>query len=344
MRWIMSFAFLVVAQQAVYVFGQPNPDSYYLEALEQYNKGQFAKTIELCTKAVAIDPKFVKGYQLRGDARRSAQDDDGAIQDYTRAIELTPTDANLFVKRGKAFISKRTPAPAVADFSSAIDLTWHTKPVPNVPPMIMRAMAPPQFSGMFALRSSAYTMQLKFQEAARDLDEAVSYGPKVADHYFSRAWSRLYLGNGRGAAEDARIYLNLNGPKGEYAAYAVFAQYLGNAKSGSAGHANNLIVAWDQLKEPNAIATNEWSRKVLKFLAKKITADELIRLAGTDPDKLTEAHTYIGEVDLISSKQKEAVEHFKWVRSNGNKEFIEYYLAIAELLRIESSETRTTRQ
>jgi len=325
-----------MALQTIYVLGQSTPDSYYKEAIEYYQKGQFSKTIELCTKAVAIDAKFSKGFRLRGDAKYSSQDLDGAIQDYTKAIELTPRDAEIYVRRGDAFYLKRTPVPAVADYTTAIDLTyyvdWEKVKGSGIPDSVLRALAPPQLAGIYAKRAIAYTIQSKFVEAGRDLDEAVAYAPKVADHYYTRSWARLYLGNGVGAAQDAEMYLKLNGVKGDYSAYAAIAGYLGNMKIGKVESAKNFM-NWH---ERRGLETNEWSKQVIQFLYGKIKADDLIKLAGSGIDKLTEAHAYVGEVYLFESKPKEAARHLGWVRENGNRDFVEYHLAIAELKRIES--------
>ena len=63
-----------------------------------------------------------------------------------------------------------------------------------------------------------------------------------------------------------------------------------------------------------------------------MTADELLALAD-DNDKKTEAHAYIGEILLAENKKAEAVEHFIWVKNNGNKTFVEYHISLEELKR-----------
>jgi lipoprotein NlpI len=59
-------------------------------------------------------------------------------------------------------------------------------------------------------------------------------------------------------------------------------------------------------------------------------------MAGSNNDRLTEAHGYIGMDQLLKDQKDEAVSHFKWVTEHGNKSFVEYILASIELSRIES--------
>ena len=65
-----------------------------------------------------------------------------------------------------------------------------------------------------------------------------------------------------------------------------------------------------------------------------VTADALLTL-DDNPDKMTEARCYLG-VDLsLSGRPQEALPHLRWVQENGNKDFLEYLLALSELHRLE---------
>ena len=53
-----------------------------------------------------------------------------------------------------------------------------------------------------------------------------------------------------------------------------------------------------------------------------------------DNDQQTEARCNIG-LDLIGSgKQPEGLSHLRWVEEKGNKDFVEYNLALTELNRL----------
>lgn len=55
--------------------------------------------------------------------------------------------------------------------------------------------------------------------------------------------------------------------------------------------------------------------------------------AGTDSSYQTIAHTWIGEMQLLAGSTTEAKVHFNWVKTNGDRYYFEYNLAIAEFNR-----------
>ncbi len=62
-------------------------------------------------------------------------------------------------------------------------------------------------------------------------------------------------------------------------------------------------------------------------------------LLATDNDKLTEAHAYVGLDLSLKGNTEAAFNHLRWVKENGNKNFVEYALALTEIERLESSAT-----
>jgi hypothetical protein len=65
----------------------------------------------------------------------------------------------------------------------------------------------------------------------------------------------------------------------------------------------------------------------------ELTVDRLMAVAASN-DQKTEAHAYAGMELLLRGRADEAREHFRWVREYGNKRFVEYALAVAELSRM----------
>jgi lipoprotein NlpI len=75
---------------------------------------------------------------------------------------------------------------------------------------------------------------------------------------------------------------------------------------------------------------------VISYVRDELTAEALLGSAGTNNDRLTEAHGYLG-MDLLLKDQKDgALQHFRWVREHGNRNFVEYTMAVIELSRLES--------
>jgi lipoprotein NlpI len=85
--------------------------------------------------------------------------------------------------------------------------------------------------------------------------------------------------------------------------------------------------------------TSGWPYPVIEYLRGKLTTEALLALA-TDRDKQTEAHAYIGMDMSLKGEREGAIAHLRWVLENGNRDFIEYPLAVAELNRL-AEESRT---
>ena len=139
---------------------------------------------------------------------------------------------------------------------------------------------------------------------------------------------RFFKNDGAGAHGDFSRYLQINGPKDDNAPYAIIMGYLGLRKAGMPAEAKAFLDGW--LTQVDAEA---WSTQILRYFSDQLTAEQLLALAN-DNDKLTEAHAYIGEMQLLASNRSEALVHFQWVHDNGNQEFPEYDLALAELKRL----------
>ncbi len=76
----------------------------------------------------------------------------------------------------------------------------------------------------------------------------------------------------------------------------------------------------------------------MRYLSGELKEADLFSLA-TDNDKLTEAHAYVGLNLSLKGNTEPALSHLKWVKESGNKNFVEYALALAEIERLESSAT-----
>jgi lipoprotein NlpI len=166
-----------------------------------------------------------------------------------------------------------------------------------------------------------------------ELDPNAESPKNFLDAYYNRCLEKLLLNDGAGAYEDAKYYLHLNPLYTDSADYAIIFGYLGLMKSNQTASAKTFLEDWLREFNPNY---KKWAVQILKFLSGKLTDAQLLALA-VDNDKLTEAHTYIGEVQLFANDRSNAVLHFQWVKANGNKDFTEYTLALIELKRLEST-------
>ena len=188
-----------------------------------------------------------------------------------------------------------------------------------------------QTANEFYNRGLAYYNKGNYDQAIADYTKAIQIYPNYADAYENRDWTYLYLNKGDTAFEQATAFLELNGLKGDSAPYAVLVGYIGLRKSNKAAAAKVFLETWIKQVEPEA-----WTTKIMRYMHGDLTAAGLLALA-VDNGKLTEAHTYIGEMQLFAGTPATAKIHFGWVKENGTKTFSEYTLAIAELNRMANS-------
>ena len=84
------------------------------------DKKDYASAIADAARAIALDPKLARAYNLRGTARRAAGDPRKAIEDFSKAVEFEPNLDNYF-QRASTYQSIGDHARAIADFDKAIE-------------------------------------------------------------------------------------------------------------------------------------------------------------------------------------------------------------------------------
>lgn len=92
-------------------------EKLYREALSAYGSASYDKVIDLTTQAVSVDAKFAKGYALRGKAKKSMGDVDGAMADLSKAIELDPKLGEAWFVRAQVNEIMGRMKKASADYS-----------------------------------------------------------------------------------------------------------------------------------------------------------------------------------------------------------------------------------
>jgi tetratricopeptide (TPR) repeat protein len=78
--------------------------------------------IEAYTKAIGLRPNHAKAYYLRGSANQEKKQYDEAIEDYDKAIALDPSHADAYLSRGAVFAEKRQYDKAVTNLQRACHL------------------------------------------------------------------------------------------------------------------------------------------------------------------------------------------------------------------------------
>ena len=75
-------------------------------ALSQFNHQRYAEALELCDRAIQLEPDRFEGYNMRAIVHQGLGDSQSSIDDWTKAIELAPDDASrasMFTCRSFAF-------------------------------------------------------------------------------------------------------------------------------------------------------------------------------------------------------------------------------------------------
>lgn len=170
------------------------------------------------------------------------------------------------------------------------------------------------------------------EEAVESFRISARLNPRDFSVFRSMSYAYLRLARGAPAATNALAYLRGEGWRDQHAPYMFLVAYLGLRQSGQATAAAKLLEG-----APVKLDSTQWPYPVVEYLRGSLTAEQLLRLS-TDNDKLTEAHTYIGISLSLGNHVAQALEHLRWVRENGNRNFVEYPLALAELRRLEAAE------
>jgi lipoprotein NlpI len=139
----------------------------------------------------------------------------------------------------------------------------------------------------------------------------------------------MYVGGrGREAAADARKFLDLVGWRDQSSQFMALIAHLGYRQAGMDLEARAILE--EAAKKSD---TGAWPYPVIRFMKGELGAEELLQMTD-DTGKKTEAHAYAGMDLLLKGKSDEARKNFEWVREYGNKRYLEYPLALAELARL----------
>jgi len=308
-------------------------------------RGDLEKAIIDYSKAIEVDPKDPFLYIARSTVYRKARNFDKAELDGSKAIELAPNFLHAYINRGNVYLNKGQYDRAIADYDKALQIDPKSTDA-----LLFRGTAysekgnydqaivdhtkviqiDPNYTLAYTDRGGAFIQKGEYRYAVSDFRKRVQLEPSAVGMYYSSAWANLYANDGNEAYADADRFLKAKGATADPGGpYAVLVGYLGLRKNDKADEAKNFLDGWIRQSNPGA-----WTTKIMHYFYGDVTEQQLLELA-VDNDKLTEAHTYIAAMQLLNGKTSEARDHFNWVKANGNKEFSEYVLAIAELKRLD---------
>ena len=137
-------------------------------------KGQYDKAISDYTRAIEINPKLAIAYNNRGFVYIGTGEYDKAISDYTRAIEINPKDAYAYKNRGFAYAEgKGYCDEGISDYTKAIEIN-------------------PKDAYAYNNRGLAYECTGQYDKAIADYSRTIELNPYLALPYLNRAAAYFY--------------------------------------------------------------------------------------------------------------------------------------------------------
>lgn len=271
---------------------------------------RFDEAEERLQKSVEMDPHFAASRISLGVLRLSQHRPAEARKLMQAAIAIDPRNYLGHYYYAYALAEDRQYDEAVASYKQSIALrndVWKTH----------------------AELGYVYLRLGRDDEALASFQQAVRLEPRNQSLYRSISYACLRMARGTLAANYAMAYIRLQGWRDKHSPYMILAAYFGYRQSHADEAAGKIL---DEAS--GKLETSDWPYPVVRYLQHAINMEELLKQA-TDNDKLTEAHAYAGLDLSLGGNRDAALPHLRWVKENGNKNFVEYPLALAELGRIE---------
>lgn len=330
---LLSINWNLFASQSSHAAGD-NSDA--LRAIELCKQGKTREAMPFFENALRRSPGDAQLLYNRGLAYQNLGQIDNAIKDYSKCLSLSPLTKKAYYNRALAYISKKEYTQAKRDLDRA-------------------TVIDPRYAEAYASRANIYFNFEKYREAIKDFDkslecapkaqtyidkgntehrmglfpqaaidyaEAIKADPKVTKALLERALLFLCQQKYTAALRDADKYLELKGLDDQGTPYAAFIKLFAAklSKDTTAEKSSK-----DTLKK--LASGSDWPGSIASFLTEKISADELLKLAGRDIGKQTEAHAYIGMLLFCAGKTAESKNEFTWVTQNGDRMYDEFTLA-----------------
>ena len=302
-------------------------------------KKEYEKAIKDYDEAIRVSPKYGLAYEHRGNVWMRKKQYDKAIKDFDEAVRLLPQDARVYVDRGICRSRRKELDKALADFNKSISIDSKN-------PFV------------YEQRGNVYFEKLDFEKAHRDYSDAIRLDPKSSYAYGSRGRNWFAKKDYAKAEDDFDQALHFD-PESVWnflmrgvvrserkqfdkaladldrvvapSTHAPYARIIGNLTARKMGDEK---AAKRYLENSERAASDEWPAPVLRYLQGELTEAQLLKAAKTN-DQQTEARSYLAMDLLIRGKKDDALPHLRWVKTNGNRLYIEYLMAVQQLEAIE---------
>ncbi len=271
---------------------------------------RYGEAIEAYTRATTLDANFITAYLNLGSLHSQLGQFAESEKAFIEAVRINPNDPTTLNGLGVARFRLGNHEEGLKFISEAVRIF-------------------PKYTNAYINLGAFYKELGRYEESIEAYSEAIRLVPKLPHTYLSRSHNYFYLGKGEAAAEDAKAYLDYTNWNGDLAQFMVITAVLGYRQAGLNSEAEVLLS-----QAPKRLEVVAWPFPVISYLKGEMSAQQVVNLADNN-DRMTEARVYLG-IDLIrQGKQREGIAHLQWVKDHGNRRFVEYPMALAELNRIE---------
>jgi tetratricopeptide (TPR) repeat protein len=202
-------------------------EQWFKKGYDYNEQKDYDNTIYAYTKAVELNPQYLKAYTNRGNAYFCKGQYDLAIADYHKAIELNPQDPLAYNNRGLAYYSKGQYDLAIDDYNKAIQINpeyedaYNNRGVTyNNKDQLDLAIADynktielnPQHAAAYDNRGLAYHDKGQYDLAIVDYNKAIELNPQYAYAYYGKANTLAVLGKTEEALNHFKLFLQYATP------------------------------------------------------------------------------------------------------------------------------------
>ena len=307
--------------------------------------GQLNEALAEMNRAVKLSPNEAHAYFGLGNVQGAMRRYTEAIEAYNQAVRLNPNYFGAYNNLGIAYGMTNRHAESAEAFRQAVRIEPNNAGALNglgiaqfrlgrhdegIETVKRAVRLDPKFVNAYLNLARWYQDLGRYEESADAFTEVTRIVPRFPITYFERSLDYLYLGRGEAAALDATKFLELTDWHSERAKFTIIIATLGYRRAGNEAAAKQTLDLAFQRTDKT-----KWPYPIIKYLRGELSASDLLALA-TNNNLMTEARAYIGMDLLLKDQKEEALAHFRWVKENGNRSFVEYKMAVAELGRIEA--------
>jgi tetratricopeptide (TPR) repeat protein len=285
-----------------------------------YSRDQkFDEAIADFGQVIKLRPKSAVAYRSRGSAHGELQQFDAAIADYNRSVELEPDLPSSYIARGNFMSQIGKDSDAIADFDHAIQLF-------------------PAAAEAYSGRAYVRLQEGNVKAALSGFDQALTFDDKAAYVLGGRASAYEIAGDNDSAIRDYAQAADLD-PSEPFIKLLLLVE---QARAGKSAEAKKGFADF----AANA-KFDDWPRTLASFFAGTIDAAAVDRIASQGSAYEQRAHAfdrdfYLGQAALISGNLADARRRLSAVVATGDRQYIEYNIAAADVVKLGSASTQSS--